>query len=115
MGRLARGYAPKKIFHYVNCEKTASLESMPLSEEVENQRIANIDRTSTTPPLEDRDILDHGFDDDQDQLYPVNPDQLHPVNPVNPNQFQTVNSNQLHLVNFIQLHPANLDQLHPSN
>ncbi len=42
----------RRHFHYVSRERTPSLEPMPLPEEVENQRLANIDRTGTTPPLE---------------------------------------------------------------
>ncbi len=39
----------RRHFHYISRERTPSL---PLPEEVENQRLANIDRTGTTPPLE---------------------------------------------------------------
>ncbi len=41
----------RRHFHYVSHERTQSLEPIPLPEEVENQRLANIDRTGTTPRL----------------------------------------------------------------
>lgn len=43
----------RRLFHYVDCERTPTLEPiLPLTQEVKNKQIANRDRIGTTPLLD---------------------------------------------------------------
>lgn len=49
----------RKHFHYVDQERTPSLEPMPLPEEREYEQFANLDRTGATPPTEETNASNH--------------------------------------------------------
>ncbi len=66
----------KRHFHYISREKTLFLKFMLLPEEVESQRFANMDSTSTTPLLE----VDSNHDLEEISFQPVSaPSRQHQI------------------------------------